>query len=531
MIEKPEGVRSRADLLKSRRREFLKATSTLVAGAMFAPMLASPARSAEPKRGGFARFALSHGATTDTLDPGSWADTFGQTAFYGTIFNGLVEIETGGNVTGDLAEQFGSDDGGKTWRVQLRPELKFHDDRPVTSRDVIASIEYHRTPDSRSSVKPLLEVVDAIEADGEGVVIFKLNQAYLDFPYILADQHFVILPATADGTIDWAKGIGTGPFVLESFRPGISVIGVRNSNYHKPGKPYFDKVEFLPILDAATRATALLSGEVHYIASPDLKTLALLQRNPSVKVLNSTGLGHYTFPMNVTMAPFDDPNVRLALKYAMDREEILKKVFLGYGAVGNDNPIAPSMKFAINPEPLHTYNPDLARQCLEKSGLDRLSVPLHVSDAAFAGAVDSALLYKESAKNAGIDINVIREPADGYWDNVWMKRPWFASFWSGRATIDAMFSLSAGPTAPWNETRWSNDRFDELLIAARSETDETKRAQMYAEAQTIQHEEGGNLVVIFSNFVSVYSDTLVHGDVATHWEHDGFRIAERWWFA
>src|SRR5690606_19698397 len=129
----------------------------------------------------------------------------------------------------------------------------------------------------------------------------------------------------------------------------------RNNDYHKPGKPYFDKVEFLSLIDPATRATALLSGEVHYIASPDLKTLSLLQRNPTIKVLDSTGLGHYTFPMDVTAAPFDNLNVRLALKHAIDREEVLSKVFLGHGSVGNDNPIAPSMKFAINPEPLHTY--------------------------------------------------------------------------------------------------------------------------------------------------------------------------------
>ncbi|MCI1002648.1 ABC transporter substrate-binding protein [Ochrobactrum sp. C6C9] len=530
-MTKTENNASHAIVGAWNRRTFLTTAAATVASTAVPLSFMSKSYADEPKSGGFARFALSNGASTDTLDPGSWADTFGQTAFYGTIFNGLVEVDPKGNAIGDLAETFETPDGGKTWHFKLRDGVTFHNGKPLTVHDVISSIQFHSKPDSRSAVKSLLEPVEAIADGGDSKMTVKLKQANLDFPYVVADQHFVIMPAAEDGSIDWTKGIGTGPFSLESFRPGISVVGKRNPHYHKPGLPHFDKVEFLPILDPAARVAALLSGEVNYIASPDLKTLSLLKRNKSISILENTGLGHYTFPMNVTIAPFDNENVRMALKLAMDREEILKKVFVGHALLGNDNPIAPSVKFSVDPKPIHSYDPEKAKEYLKKAGLDSLSVQLHASDAAFLGAVDAALLYKESAAKANINIEVVREPADGYFDNVWMKRPWFASFWSGRPTVDAMFTTGAAADAPWNETKWKNPRFNELLVTARSETDETKRAAMYAEMQQLVHDDGGNIVVVFNNFVSAYDNKLAHGVVAPHWEHDGFRIAERWWFA
>src|SRR5262249_27302637 len=159
------------------------------------------------------------------------------------------------------------------------------------------------------------------------------------------------------------------------------------------------------------------------------KTLSLLKRNPKITVDEYTGYGHYVFPMMVDRPPFDNNDVRMALKYAIDREEINKKVFLGHAKPGNDNPIAPSVKFAVNPHPVYTYNPDKAKFHLKKAGLSDLKVDLSVADAAFNGAVDAAVLYQQQAKKAGIDINVIREPNDSYWDNVWLKKSWCGGYW------------------------------------------------------------------------------------------------------
>jgi peptide/nickel transport system substrate-binding protein len=283
--------------------------------------------------------------------------------------------------------------------------------------------------------------------------------------------------------------------------------------------------------DVTARTNALTSGETQYLHRADLPTLDLLKQNPNVVIFETTGYGHYIYVMNVTTPPFDNVDVRNAIKYSANRDEIVKKVFLGHGTVGNDNPIAPTVKFAVDPQPRHSYDPDQAKSLLKKAGMESLKVDLSVAESAFTGATDSALLWREHAKAAGIDLNVIREPEDAYWDNVWLKKPFVASYWAGRPTCDWMFTTAYAADAAWNDTFWKNPRFNELLIKARAETDDNKRAGMYAEMQQLVHDDGGLINLVFNSFVDAHSDTLAHGDTAANWPLDGMKIGERWWFA
>ena len=186
---------------------------------------------------------------------------------------------------------------------------------------------------------------------------------------MMADYHLPIMPAKAGGDIDLSAPVGTGPFVMERFTPGTSAKMRRNRNYHKPNKPHFDEVEFLAIADVVARTNALITGEVHYIANCDIKTLGMLKRNPDVVVQNIASPRHFSFDMNTQVAPYDNLDVRLALKYAIDREEILTKVFLGTAKLGNDNNVASSLKFAIDPKPQYAYDVDKAKYHLKRAGL------------------------------------------------------------------------------------------------------------------------------------------------------------------
>lgn len=514
---------------KVSRREFIQLALAAGFTVAAADMLYTSAARAQGKPGGSARFGLAHGATTDNLDPASWPDTFTQTAFGGGMSNNLTEVDAKGNVQPELAESFEASDGAKKWVFKLRSGVTFHDGKPLTPEDVIASIRHHMGEGSKSAAKSLLEAVADIQAEGSDRVIFTLQSGNADFPYIVSDYHLPIMPAK-DGKADWQSGNRTGPFIFVNFEPGVSAKLKKNPNYFKSGKPYFDEVEFLAIPDVAARMSAISTGEVDYIGRADLKTLDMLKQNPNLDIIELTGYGHYTLPMNVTVPPFDNPDVRLAIKWAINRKEIADKVFLGHATVANDNPLAPSIKFAINPEPVFEFNPDKAKEHLKKAGLETLSVDLSVADAAFAGAVDAAALIRESAAQCGINVNIVREAEDAYWDNVWLKKPWCASYWSGRATADWMFTTTYAADAAWNDTYWKNPRFNELLLQARAETDEAKRAAMYAEMQQINHDDNGNIVLVFNNYVSAKSKKLGHGEVAPNWENDGLKIAERWWF-
>jgi peptide/nickel transport system substrate-binding protein len=514
------------------RREFMGRAAALgVTTALATSMLAGAGVAQEGKKGGYAKFGLAHGATTDTLDPANYPDTGTQVPFWGSMSNSLTEVDADGNVQPDLAETMEPSDDAKQWVFKLRKGVTFHNGKDLTADDVIASYRHHMGEESKSVAKSILAPITELKADGKDTVVLTLSGPDADFPFKASDYHIPIMPAKDDGTADWLSGVRTGPFVFESWEPGVRAKLKRFPNYHRNGLPYFDEVEFLTIADVVARNNALISGEVHWIGRPDLKTLSLLQRNPEIAISELTGYGHYVFPMQVTVPPFDNVDVRLALKWAMNREEIAQKVFLGHATAGNDNPIAQTVKYATDPQPKFTYDPEKAKAHLKKAGLTSLKVDLSVADAAFNGAVDAAVLYQESAKAAGIDINVIREPSDSYWSDVWLKKPWCASYWSGRPSIDWFVTTVYAKGAEWNETQWANPRFNELLLAARGETDDKKRAEMYAEMQQLIHDDGGVIVLVFNNIVEAYSKKLAHGKVAGNWEADGFRIAERWWFA
>jgi peptide/nickel transport system substrate-binding protein len=169
--------------------------------------------------------------------------------------------------------------------------------------------------------------------------------------------------------------------------------------------------------------------------------LTLLGRVPTLDILKTTGTQHFTFPMRVNAAPFDNYDLRMALKYAIKRQELVDKILLGNGEAGNDVPVNASMPYFNTELPVHEFDPEKAAEHYKKSGHSG-AIQLSVSDAAFTGAVDAAQLIAASAKEAGIEIELVREPSDGYWSNVWNKKPWCACYWGGRPTQDWMYSAA-----------------------------------------------------------------------------------------
>ncbi|HEX6120720.1 MAG TPA: ABC transporter substrate-binding protein, partial [Dongiaceae bacterium] len=350
---------------KVSRRQFVQLALAAGFTAAAAETLFVKAARAEPKRGGSPKFGLAHGATTDTLDPAGYPDTGTQIPFSGSMSSCLTEVDADGNIQPDLAESFEPGDDAATWIFKLRKGATFHNGKNVTPDDVIASFQHHMGADSKSAAKSLLGDITEIKGDGPETVVFKLKSASADFPYVASDYHIVIMPAK-DGKADWQSGVRTGAFVFGEYEPGVRAHLTRNSNYYKEGKPYFDDVEFLTIADVTARTAALTAGQVQWIGRADLKTLNLLKRDPNVNIEEVTGFGHYTFPMHVNEKPFDNVDVRTALKYALNRQDVVDKIFLGHAKAGNDNPIAPTVKFAIDPEPKHTYDPEKAKFHLKK---------------------------------------------------------------------------------------------------------------------------------------------------------------------
>jgi peptide/nickel transport system substrate-binding protein len=348
----------------------------------------------------------------------------------------------------------------------------------------------------------------------------------------MTDYHLGILPAGKDGTADWRSGDGTGGYSMVKFDPGVRAQLKRAPNYWKANAAYFDEVEVLAIGDIAARQNAILTGDVDVADRIDLKTVDLLRRNEQVVIENVPGRLHYTFEMMTTQEPFTDVNVRLAMKYAIDRQALLDTVLRGYGILGNDHPISPAYTYFDASIPQRQYDPEKAKFHLQKAGQSNLAVDLHVSDVAFNGATDASVLFKEQAAKAGIDINVVREPSDGYFAKVWGKLPFVVCYYTGRPTEDGVLSIAYAKDAAMNSSKWYNERANQLMMAARGELDTSKRREMYSEIQRLISDDGGFIIPLFANYVFARSSNLAHGPrLSSERSLDGAKMAERWWFA
>ena len=515
------------------RRSFMEGALALGATVAGAELMMGKALAAPSKGGTFVQ-GLTGGATTDSLDPAKTLDTFMQNINFGQLRNCLTEIGPDNQLRPELAESWEASADASTWTFKIRQGVEFHNGKTLDANDVVASINHHIGENTESGAKGIVRSITSVKADGKDTVVFSLDGGSADFPYLVSDYHLTICPANDDGTMDWQGGVGTGGYTLVNYEPGVNALTERNPNYWKEGAAWFDSIESLFLADATARTSGVMGGKLHSMNNVDLKTAGLLEKNPNVNLLTTFGNKHATMPMHADKAPFDDNNVRLALKWAIDRAQLLKTILRGFGETGNDHPIGPANVYRATPEelPQRDYDADKAKYYLKQAGLDKLSVEFYVAETAFGGATEASVLFQESAKAAGIEINLNRAPDDGYWSNVWLVQPFSASYWGGRPTEDWMFSQVYQGGADWNESMWSNERFDKILVEARAELDAGKRREMYVEMQRILHNEGGSIIPLFMAYTHGISTKIGMADqVASNWELDGEKNAERWWFA
>ncbi|RWN56410.1 MAG: ABC transporter substrate-binding protein [Mesorhizobium sp.] len=507
------------------RRDFLGRATALGVSAMSAnSILTSATRAQGPVRGGIIKGGLKGGGSTDSLDPATSSELV---SIFGSCWGEyLVALAPDGGLENRLAEEVGSSKDGKTWTMKIRKGVEFHNGKTVAAEDVVATLERHSDAKSHSGALGVLTSIDSIKAKGDEVVV-TLKGANADFPYLMTDYHLVIQPN--GGKDNPAAGISAGPYKVAVNEPGARYGGERFANFWQPEKMGFaDQVELLAINDNTARISALQAGQVHIISSVDPKVVDLIKHVPNLKVETMSGPGYYCFNMFCDTPPFDNNDLRMALKLAIDRKEMVDKILRGYGTVGNDFPINAS--YQLFPEGIEQreFDADQARHYYKKSGHSG-PILLRVAETGFPGAVDAAQLYQQTCAKAGITLDVKRVPDDGFWSEVWNKQPFCNTNWSGRATQDQMYSTTYLSTAAWNDTHFHNEKFDKLLLEARGEFDQEKRKNLYFEMAIIVRDEGGVIVPMFNQSVDAISDKIggyVSGRRTALM--DGFAFAKCW---
>ncbi len=487
------------------RRAFMGRAAALGAGATLAgSMLSSAAFAAGPQKGGILKAGMVGGESTNSLDPATFASQV-PFAFGRSWGDTLVETSPTGGIVNRLAEEVSATADARVWTFRIRSGVTFHNGKTLTAADVVATLQRHSGEETKSGALGIMRGIETISQDGNNVVV-ALKNPNADLPYLMADYHLIIQP---NGGMDAPDaGIGTGPYKVVVNEPGVRYVGERFADYwDAANRGHADQVEIIVINDATARTAALQGGQVHMINRVEPKIVDLVKRVPGVTIQNVGGRGHYVFIMHCNTAPFDNNDLRLSLKYAMDREQMVDKILRGYGTIGNDMPINAAYPLFDDGIEQRAYDPDKAKFHFKKSGHDG-PVLLRTSDVAFPGAVDASQLYQESCQKAGITLEIKREPGDGYWSEVWNKQPFCTSYWGGRPTQDQMYSTAYLSSADWNDTRFFDERFDKLLLEARAELDLAKRKELYSAMGTIVRDEGGLITPMFNDFIDAVSDKV-----------------------
>ena len=481
----------------SSRRAFLEQSVAVGLSAASAnTLLANAAQAAGPRRGGTLKIGLQGGSASDTLDPALASSAM--TSHVGRSWGEQLLRQTpSGTLAPLLATEWRSSPDAKAWVFKIRKGVQFHNGKELTPDDVVATMERHSGANAKSGALGIMRGIDGVRRDGD-TVIFTMNDANADFPFLLTDFHLQIQPN--GGKDAPAAGIGTGPYKVVANEPGLRHLGTRHTNYWgASSRGFAEQIEFVVLNDSTARMAALQSGRVDMVNRVDPKVVDLIKRSPGVKIKAVAGRGHYVFAAHCNTAPFNNLDLRLALKYAMDRKDMVDKILRGYGSIGNDFPINNAFPL-FTALPQRAFDPDKAAFHYKKSGHND-AILLRASEVAFPGAVEAAQLYQATCAKAGIKIEIKREPGDGYWSQVWNKQPFCTAYWGGRAVQDQIYSTAYISKADWNDTRFFNPKFDQLVVAARGELNLARRKQMYRDIAMIAHEEGGAIIPMFNDTI------------------------------
>ena len=407
---------------------------------------------------------------------------------YQHIYNGLVDMDEEGNIIPELAKRWKIVDE-KTYRFDLRKGVKFHNGREMTSADVKYSFERILDPDTSSIAESYFTMVDEITTPDDYTVVFKLKDPFAGFLTNMAHVWAAVVPkeiVEEHGNLK-QEACGTGPFKLEDWAPDEHSILVKNEDYFEEGLPKVDKIEFLVMKDESARIAALRSGQVHLSSiSPDGAEILSAQRN--VNIINYPSLNYTYAGFNTTKEPFNDPKVRLAISYAIDREEIAEIVYGGHASV--TGPVPPPQKnWAL---PVGTYPSyggrqiEKAKQLLAEAGYeDGLEFTIKTSST-YGYMVDTALALQNQLQKANISTNIELVEWGTYID-AWVNtdHEFLVGLNGSGVTPDRALHFFFHTEGTANVWGFSNEEFDELVEKARVTTDYMERSELYKNAQRL----------------------------------------------
>jgi peptide/nickel transport system substrate-binding protein len=452
-----------------------------------------------PKRGGTLTFAASGGGPDDSLDPYTDITIVGAFGYY-QLYDGIAKLAADGSVALQLAEELVPNKDGTEWTIRLRKGVEFHDGRPLTSADVVASLRRMVKGVETASVFAAVDAAGAKALDPHTVRV-PMHTPFFTLPEFLT-YNSCVTPA------DWNPNhpVGTGPFKYVSFTPGRQMSFARNPNYWESGKPYLDAIVINNFNDETAQVNALQSGAANAANNFSLASARVLQTSGLKMLIGNTGQVN-NFSMNCNVAPFSDVRVRQAMRLIVDRPQMLKTVFGQYGAIANDT-MAATFDPLYVPLPQREQDLEQAKSLLAQAGHSGLTVKLAAAPVS-QGLPEMAQVFAQQAKGAGV--NVVLEPVTTavLYGPEFLKWP-FETDYNNYNTYLVNVSELLLPTSSYPETHFNNPRYTSLYHQTVATAELSMRRELAGEMQRIEYDQGGYIIPLFPPVLDAHAAS-VHG--------------------
>jgi peptide/nickel transport system substrate-binding protein len=488
------------------RRQLLKAGAVAAIGlsgalTSCATVPAKPDPGAPQQRGGVFTHGATGGGLKDTLDP-HFPVTVPDIARVNNLYEPLFRYDEKYQVQPLLAESFEPSKDATAWTLRLRKDVEFHHGKPLRAEDVIATFQRVMDPDNPAPPASDLGMIDLknTKALDPFTVRFSLTEPYALLTDLFAAYALGIVPTD----FDLAKPVGTGPFRYADFVPGQQSRFLRFADY--AGEPAFvDELVIYDFSDDAAKVNALLAGQVQSVDNLPAYLVDSLADQGASPLISETG-AWTPFTMRVDAKPYSDVRVRQALRLIVDRQQMIDQALSGYGDLANDL-YAPFDEAYAAHLPQREQDIDQARSLLKAAGHTGLQVELTTSSAVGAGAVESANVFAEQARPAGVDVRVVKADPNTFYGDSYLTWPFAQDFWFTRKYLPQV-AASSLPTSPYNETHFDDPEFQQLIKQARGELDRAKRNDLLHAAQEIEYERGGFIIWGFKKQVDAYSNVV-----------------------
>ncbi|QFU81493.1 ABC transporter substrate-binding protein [Natronorubrum aibiense] len=414
------------------------------------------------------------------------------------ITQGLVRINWDYELEPALAESWEYSEDNTEISFSLREGVSFHDGSEFTSEDVLASFE--RIDEREGLAADYMSQVDSMDAPDDYTFEMVLTEPFAPLLSRMATSHMHILPAEQAEQEQGAfsEPIGTGPFQFESMEIDSEFVMVKYDDYWDDDLPYLNRVTKTEIPDDDNRLNTFRSGELDFINDVPPRHAESLEEDPDVDFIERFPKSLVYLGVNCTEEPFDSRDARLALEYAIDKEEVMEAALYGQGQVAT-SPAAPDSEWEhpdLEPRPRDL---EKAQEHLEAAGYPdgfeaSFKIPQQYND-----QVTAAQVIESQASEVGIDLDIQMITWSNWLSDVYTDQEFQAttSSYLGLWFPDAGFHRPLHSEGAFFFTGWEDAEYDDLIDSARQSYDIEERAPIYHEAAELLKERRSGHILLY----------------------------------